>query len=137
MISSLKIRRDRNEIASCEEAAYESLPLKDAATLLFFRSQSDVLNFAKQVRPQDVSIRVYVLTSSCHHPAGLADRLDTRSNYVYSKGRGEAGDTKREVDRQQSRICTRVGTDRIDTQAFWSILYKLVPFCAILITKHL
>jgi len=38
----------RNEIASCEEAAYESLPLKDAATLLFFRSQSEVLDFAKQ-----------------------------------------------------------------------------------------
>ncbi|KAH9973087.1 proteasome 26S subunit [Lactifluus volemus] len=39
----------RNEIASCEEAAYESLPLKDAATLLFFRSQSEVLDFAKQL----------------------------------------------------------------------------------------
>ena len=40
---------DRNEIASCEEAAYESLPLKDAATLLFFTSQSDLLKFAQQV----------------------------------------------------------------------------------------
>jgi len=38
----------RNEIASCEEAAYESLPLTDAATLLFFRSQSEILDFAKQ-----------------------------------------------------------------------------------------
>jgi len=38
----------RNEIASCEEAAYESLPLKDAATLLFFTSQSDLLTFAQQ-----------------------------------------------------------------------------------------
>lgn len=38
----------RNEIASCEEAAYDSLPLKDAATLLFFTSQSDVLSFAQQ-----------------------------------------------------------------------------------------
>jgi len=38
----------RNEIASCEEAAYESLPLKDAATLLFFRSPSEILEFAKQ-----------------------------------------------------------------------------------------
>lgn len=41
---------DRNEIASCEEAAYESLPIKDAATLLFFKSLSEVLEFAKQVR---------------------------------------------------------------------------------------
>ncbi|KAH7887867.1 SAC3/GANP/Nin1/mts3/eIF-3 p25 family-domain-containing protein [Phlebopus sp. FC_14] len=38
----------RNEIASCEESAYESLPLKDAATLLFFASQSDLLKFAQQ-----------------------------------------------------------------------------------------
>ncbi|KAF8665818.1 hypothetical protein AX16_000261 [Volvariella volvacea WC 439] len=38
----------RNEIASCEEVAYESLPLKDAATLLFFTSQSDLLRFAEQ-----------------------------------------------------------------------------------------
>ncbi|OBZ76190.1 26S proteasome non-ATPase regulatory subunit 8 [Grifola frondosa] len=38
----------RNEIASCEEAAYESLPLKDAATLLFFKSQSELLSYAQQ-----------------------------------------------------------------------------------------
>jgi 26S proteasome regulatory subunit N12 len=39
----------RNEIATCEEAAYESLPLKDAATLLFFKSRSDLLKFAEAV----------------------------------------------------------------------------------------
>jgi len=38
----------RNEIASCEEVAYESLPLKDAATLLFFTNQSELLTFAQQ-----------------------------------------------------------------------------------------
>ncbi|KAF9247170.1 SAC3/GANP/Nin1/mts3/eIF-3 p25 family-domain-containing protein [Melanogaster broomeanus] len=38
----------RNEIASCEESAYDSLPLKDAATLLFFTSQSSLLTFAQQ-----------------------------------------------------------------------------------------
>jgi len=38
----------RNEIASCEEAAYDSLPLKDAATLLFFKNQTELLSFAKQ-----------------------------------------------------------------------------------------
>ncbi|KAI0033776.1 SAC3/GANP/Nin1/mts3/eIF-3 p25 family-domain-containing protein [Vararia minispora EC-137] len=36
------------QIASCEEAAYHVLPLKDAATLLFFRTQSEVLNFAQE-----------------------------------------------------------------------------------------
>ncbi|OSD04380.1 hypothetical protein PYCCODRAFT_1433765 [Trametes coccinea BRFM310] len=38
----------RNEIASCEEAAYDSLPLKDAATLLFFKNQSEVIAFAQE-----------------------------------------------------------------------------------------
>lgn len=50
---------NRNEIASCEESAYESLPLKDAATLLFFTSQSDLLRFAQQV-----CIRSELVTSS-------------------------------------------------------------------------
>jgi len=39
----------RNEIASCGELAYESLPLKDAATLLFFSSRTDLVTFAQQV----------------------------------------------------------------------------------------
>ncbi|KZW03793.1 hypothetical protein EXIGLDRAFT_635085 [Exidia glandulosa HHB12029] len=38
----------RNEIASCEEAAYDSIPLKDAALLLFFTSRSDLMTFAQQ-----------------------------------------------------------------------------------------
>ncbi|TFK29277.1 proteasome 26S subunit [Coprinopsis marcescibilis] len=38
----------RNEIASCEEAAYESLPLKDAATLLFFTNQTELTRFAQE-----------------------------------------------------------------------------------------
>ena len=39
----------RNEIASCEEAAYNSLPIKDAATLLFFRNPQELLSYAQQV----------------------------------------------------------------------------------------
>lgn len=38
----------RNEIASCEEAAYNTLPIKDACTLLFFTNRSDLLLFAQQ-----------------------------------------------------------------------------------------
>ncbi|ORZ00053.1 SAC3/GANP/Nin1/mts3/eIF-3 p25 family-domain-containing protein [Lobosporangium transversale] len=38
----------RNEIASCSEKAYSSLPLKDAGTLLFFTNMEDILNFAKE-----------------------------------------------------------------------------------------
>ncbi|KAI3628329.1 rpn12 [Malassezia furfur] len=38
----------RHEIASCEEKAYDSLPLNDVATLLFFNSLPEVLEFAKE-----------------------------------------------------------------------------------------
>ncbi|KAJ3092771.1 hypothetical protein HK102_003034 [Quaeritorhiza haematococci] len=38
----------RNEIASCSEKAYTSLPLEDAATLLYFKTPEEVLAFAKE-----------------------------------------------------------------------------------------
>lgn len=37
----------RHEIASCEERAYDTLPLNDVATLLFFDALPEVLEFAK------------------------------------------------------------------------------------------
>ena len=39
----------RHEIASCEEKAYDSLPLNDAATLLFFDNMQQVSTFANEV----------------------------------------------------------------------------------------
>ena len=53
----------RNEIASCEEAAYNSLPIKDAATLLFFRTQQEVLTYAQQVERLDNYFTIQILTS--------------------------------------------------------------------------
>jgi hypothetical protein len=41
----------RNEIASCEEAAYNSLPMADAETLLFFNNQQDLMLFTQKVCP--------------------------------------------------------------------------------------
>lgn len=55
----------RNEIATCEESAYASLPLKDAATLLFFPTQGDLLTFAKQVCGVRSYSGVCVLTMPC------------------------------------------------------------------------
>lgn len=52
----------RNEIASCEEAAYESLPLKDALTLLFFNNQSELLKFAQQVSDDELCTFCLALT---------------------------------------------------------------------------
>lgn len=40
----------RNEIASCEEKAYDSLPLREAALLLFFDKAEQVMAFANEVR---------------------------------------------------------------------------------------
>lgn len=40
----------RNEIASCDERAYTTLPLRDAQTLLFFESEEGVREFGKGVR---------------------------------------------------------------------------------------
>lgn len=40
----------RNEIATCEESAYDSLPFKDAALLLFFSDRNEVIAFAQEVR---------------------------------------------------------------------------------------
>lgn len=39
----------RNEIASCDERAYSTLPLRDAQTLLFFDSEAEVRAFAQEV----------------------------------------------------------------------------------------
>lgn len=38
----------RDEIASCGEKAYASLPLHDAAVLLFFKDRQDLLNYASK-----------------------------------------------------------------------------------------
>ncbi|KAJ3023933.1 hypothetical protein HKX48_009141 [Thoreauomyces humboldtii] len=50
----------RDEIASCSEKAYDSLPLPDAATLLYFKTESEVVAFANErgwkINPQDKKI---------------------------------------------------------------------------------
>ncbi|KDE02809.1 hypothetical protein MVLG_06668 [Microbotryum lychnidis-dioicae p1A1 Lamole] len=38
----------RSEIASCDERAYATLPLRDAQTLLFFSNETEVREFAKE-----------------------------------------------------------------------------------------
>lgn len=54
----------RSEIAACDERAYESLPLRDAKTLLFFDNEAEVKEFAKQVRAGiQPSLPCYLLVS--------------------------------------------------------------------------
>lgn len=38
----------RNSIASCAEKAYDYLPFEDAATLLYFKTNAELLSFAKE-----------------------------------------------------------------------------------------
>ncbi|KAI8586842.1 hypothetical protein HDU88_008997 [Geranomyces variabilis] len=50
----------RDEIASCSEKAYDSLPLPDAATLLYFKSEAEVVAFANErgwkINPKDKKV---------------------------------------------------------------------------------
>ncbi|CAG8588529.1 445_t:CDS:2 [Acaulospora colombiana] len=59
----------RNEIASCSEKAYASLPLADAATLLFFNNLHEVLTFARErewnVEPAEK--KIYFTTKDDNH----------------------------------------------------------------------
>ena len=45
------------------------MPIKDAATLLFFKSLSEVLDFAKQVRLRPYNARITVPTSLALRPS--------------------------------------------------------------------
>ena len=52
----------RNEIASCGEKAYASLPLHDAAVLLFFKDREDLLKFASERRGWTVNPSTETIT---------------------------------------------------------------------------
>ncbi|KAJ7936267.1 SAC3/GANP/Nin1/mts3/eIF-3 p25 family-domain-containing protein [Mycena leptocephala] len=51
----------RNEIARCQEMAYDSLQVKDAVTLLFFTSQSELLVFAQE-RGWEIDLTLGIMT---------------------------------------------------------------------------
>jgi 26S proteasome regulatory subunit N12 len=47
-VKSSTRNKSRHEIAKCSEKAYQSLPLSDATTLLYFKTADEVLAFAKE-----------------------------------------------------------------------------------------
>ncbi|KPV76782.1 uncharacterized protein RHOBADRAFT_24603 [Rhodotorula graminis WP1] len=61
----------RTEIAACDERAYESLPLRDARTLLFFESDDEVKSFAAQR-----NWHLDPSTHTLHFPSDDARELD-------------------------------------------------------------
>ncbi|GAA6005242.1 hypothetical protein JCM10207_002910 [Rhodosporidiobolus poonsookiae] len=84
----------RSEIAACDEKAYESLPVRDAKTLLFFESEEEVRAFAKE--------RFWYLdpsTSLLHFPSSpLHPSRRTAAPSSLTTGLGDDG---RELDRQK------------------------------------
>ena len=90
----------RNEIASCEEAAYNSLPLKDAATLLFFKNQTELLSFAREVQ---LTLTPWILCADCF-AAWMADRLDGCDDSLHKERGRKDRDTEGEVDITKSRL---------------------------------
>ncbi|KAJ3729008.1 proteasome 26S subunit [Lentinula guzmanii] len=76
----------RNEIASCEEAAYESLPLKDALTLLFFNNQSELLTFAQQRGWQvDLSRSLIIFATKGEEQAEIPKQKLISSSLAYAR----------------------------------------------------
>ena len=97
----------RNEIASCEEAAYDSLPLKDAGTLLFFKSQSELMSFAQQVR-RSLNYASY----ACSHHSGrfpriawMGSRPRRINNSVRQEERREDRDPQGEAHSCELTVC--------------------------------
>ncbi|WFC99793.1 regulatory particle non-ATPase [Malassezia yamatoensis] len=72
----------RHEIASCEEKAYDTLPLNDVATLLFFTNQTEVLDFAKErnwhINPTTQAVEFAGIRSE-QHGAQAEDRIPRRT----------------------------------------------------------
>ena len=103
--------RRRNEITSCEEMAYDSLPLKDAATLLFFTSRNDLIAFAQQV---SFCISIFASSGSYRNVAeGLASEPSRGVDHVQKEGRGKNIHPNREANLCEPSLRTRIRADRL------------------------
>ncbi|TKY89222.1 hypothetical protein EX895_001753 [Sporisorium graminicola] len=78
----------RNEIASCEEKAYDSLALHDAATLLFFENLDQVLSFA-QSRGWHVNPKTQVVSFTSINAASTVTAIPKKAtiatNLIFAK----------------------------------------------------
>lgn len=91
LFCSSLIQTVRNEIASCDEKAYSSLPLRDAKTLLFFDNDQEVVEFAKQRNWFiDQSTSTVHFPSSSKHPSRMT-----------TGGRTATLDSSRELDKEK------------------------------------
>ncbi|KAA1106875.1 hypothetical protein PGTUg99_025176 [Puccinia graminis f. sp. tritici] len=76
----------RNEIASCQEKAYSSLPLNDAGTLLFFKTPGEVIEFAQQrkwlVDPKSQTINFPAENNATKHELAKEKIIETTLGYA-------------------------------------------------------
>ncbi|KAG0653478.1 hypothetical protein C6P46_002749 [Rhodotorula mucilaginosa] len=93
----------RNEIAACDERAYESLPVRDARTLLFLESDQEVQEFAQSRNWYlDPSTSTLHFPSSARHPSRLAPTQGIPAGGMTTGligGGGGFDDDSRELDR--------------------------------------
>lgn len=82
----------RHEIASCEEKAYDTLPLNDVATLMFFDSLPAVLEFAKergwQVNPTNQTVEFlnkHSKRGTSHDENQIPMRSTITSNLLFAR----------------------------------------------------
>lgn len=79
----------RTEIASCEEKAYDSLPLADAATLLFFDNLQDVLKFAGErgwsINPTSQTVDFAATNSALLNHNSIPKKATITSNLLFAK----------------------------------------------------
>ncbi|OZJ03300.1 hypothetical protein BZG36_02279 [Bifiguratus adelaidae] len=77
----------RNEIAGCSEKAYDALPLQDAATLLFFKSLEELLNFANErgweINPAEQ--KIFFNATNTTENAGIPQDKIIRQTLTYAR----------------------------------------------------
>ncbi|BGP22036.1 regulatory particle non-ATPase [Rhodotorula toruloides] len=99
----------RSEIAACDERAYESLPLRDAKTLLFFHKEAEVKEFAKQRNWHlDPSTSLLHFPSSPQHPSNRTALGNVPSTLA-------TGADSRELDRSRVVEATLRYTKELET----------------------
>ncbi|GAA5831176.1 hypothetical protein JCM11251_007784 [Rhodosporidiobolus azoricus] len=93
----------RNEIAACDEKAYETLPVRDAKVLLFFEEEEGVKEFAEQRNWHlDPATSLLHFPSSPLHPSRLSAVSHTGAPTSLSTGfNATPAEESRELDRQK------------------------------------
>ena len=78
----------RDEIAGCSEQAYLSLPVKDAAKLMMFKSDLELLDYASDVRSRHLSFQKPAILCTGHLTASAIRDGSCRGHACWIWGSG-------------------------------------------------